>query len=406
MKKFTTLLALFFFTACASSAPKKAASHEGWYGDNEKKLQAMIKVEGNQSKTYDPAHKPVATFDWDNTVLKNDGGDATFFWMLAHDLIKTPKSWSKTSAFLTEKAVHTLFQTCGTKRPGFPLITHLGDPCADLLLSIYDDSKLPKNRGGDSAWKPEFNPDTLNPAYAWFSSLLAGYRPEEVKKFTADALADNLAHTPGTKQKIGAKEVVNWVRYYSQQKALIHELQQNGFDVWIVSASPQAVVEVYAAGVEVPSDHVIGIRSLLDKKSNRKGVYTTDLEGCGTYPDHSNAIITFRQGKRCFINKIIFGEKNPKAMLDKKSPTIFAAGDSETDVFFVRDAKYHLVINRNYTELMCNAYANQDGNWLINPMFQQPKPQKIPKHIGEPAYACRKFGLPDQAVDTIFGFYE
>jgi phosphoserine phosphatase len=349
MKKITTFLALVLFTACASSAPKKvtASASDGWYGDNEKKLQAMIKAEGKQSKKYDPAHQPVATFDWDNTVLKNDGGDATFFWMLTHDLIKTPKSWSKTSRFLTEKAVHTLAQTCGTQHPGSPLITHLGDPCADLLLSIYDDSKLPKNMGGDYAWKLDFNLDALNPAYAWFGSLLAGYRPEAVRKFTADALAENLAHPPGTKQKIGAKDVVNWVRYYSQQKALIHELQENGFDVWIVSASPQAVVEVYAAGVDVPADHVIGIRSL----TNKQGAYTADLEGCGTYPDHSNAIITFRQGKRCFINKVIFAEKDPKAMLDKRSGTTFAAGDSETDVFFVRDAKYHLVINRNYTEL-------------------------------------------------------
>ena len=401
MKKMMCFLALATFAACSSSSPKKVSSPDGWYGNNEEKLNTLIKLYGNQSKNYDAAHKPVATFDWDNTVLKNDGGDATFFWMLTHDLVKTPKTWSKTSPFLTEKALHAMLITCGTHKPGTPLLTHLGDPCTDLMLAIYDDGKLPKNLGGESAWKDTVNPDTLNASDAWLSSLLAGYTPDDVRKFVADALADNLAHAPGTKQKIGSKEVVNWVRYYTQMKTLIHELQENGFDVWIVSASPQAVVDVYGAGVGIARDHIIGIRNL-----ENRGVYTADLEGCGTYPDRANAIITFRQGKRCFINKVIFGVKDKKAMMDERSPTTLAAGDSETDVFFVKDAKYHIVINRNYNELMCNAYANQDGNWMINPMFQQPKPQKQPKHIGEPAYSCSKFGLPDQQLDTVFGFYE
>lgn len=33
-----------------------------------------------------------------------------------------------------------------------------------------------------------------------------------------------------------------------------------------------------------------------------------------------------------------------------------------------------LVINRNNPELMCNAYDNSDGKWLVNPpMFIEPK---------------------------------
>ena len=37
---------------------------------------------------------------------------------------------------------------------------------------------------------------------------------------------------------------------------------------------------------------------------------------------------------------------------------VFAAGDSDTDIEFLRDATYKLVINRNKTELMCHAYYN------------------------------------------------
>jgi hypothetical protein len=53
-----------------------------------------------------------------------------------------------------------------------------------------------------------------------------------------------------------------------------------------------------------------------------------------------------------------------------------AAGDSDTDVSMVRDATgVHIAINRNKAELMCRAYANQDGRWIVNPMFIEPEPK-------------------------------
>jgi hypothetical protein len=49
---------------------------------------------------------------------------------------------------------------------------------------------------------------------------------------------------------------------------------------------------------------------------------------------------------------------------------VFGAGDSDRDVTFTADATaLRLVINRNQIELMCRAYANLDGRWLVNPMF-------------------------------------
>jgi hypothetical protein len=55
---------------------------------------------------------------------------------------------------------------------------------------------------------------------------------------------------------------------------------------------------------------------------------------------------------------------------------VFAAGDSNTDITFVRDATVlKLIINRNKKELMCNGYANFGGKYLLNPMFLSPKPQ-------------------------------
>ena len=53
---------------------------------------------------------------------------------------------------------------------------------------------------------------------------------------------------------------------------------------------------------------------------------------------------------------------------------MFAAGDSDTDIEFLRDATFKFVLNRNKSELMCNAYYDEDDSWRINPMFIGAKP--------------------------------
>jgi len=83
-------------------------------------------------------------------------------------------------------------------------------------------------------------------------------------------------------------------------------------------------------------------------------------------------------GKRCWINQEILQIQGPDALKQapEASRQILAGGDSDTDVTFVSDAtKAHLTINKNGAELMCNAYNNVDGKWIVNPMFIEPKPQ-------------------------------
>src|SRR4051794_40399683 len=46
---------------------------KGWYGDNQAELQRMINDHGTCSGSVSgPNGRPVAAFDWDNTVVKND----------------------------------------------------------------------------------------------------------------------------------------------------------------------------------------------------------------------------------------------------------------------------------------------------------------------------------------------
>ena len=89
-------------TLSSPATPAPAASHRldpslpGWLPENRARLDALVAARGTSSAGYDPAHRPVATFDWDNTMMRNDIGDATMAWMLGHDGIYQPpaRDWT------------------------------------------------------------------------------------------------------------------------------------------------------------------------------------------------------------------------------------------------------------------------------------------------------------------------
>ncbi|MEU8464976.1 haloacid dehalogenase-like hydrolase [Streptomyces sp. NPDC029003] len=369
------------------TTPKLAA---GWYGDNQARLQQLIDQYGGCNPYRPNRAKPVAVFDWDNTVVKNDVGDATMFWLLRNGKIRQPAGgdWTTTSRYLTPAAAQALATACGPlARPGTPLPTGTpqGAACADELNAVYGTAATRTGAAAFAGWDRR----TIEPAYAWLPQLTQGWTAAEVRRFAAAARAENLAAPVGATQRVGTSTTATgWVRYYDQQRDLIKGLQKAGFDVWISSASPQPVVEVWAQGVGVRADHVIGIRNT----TAPGGAFTAHLQGCGSVEDGADTMITYVDGKRCWINKEVFGVRGAAA--EKVQPAarrqVFAAGDSDTDISFLRDATaLRLVVNRNKNELMCRAYDNSDGKWIVNPMFIEPKKQKTSP------YPCSTTGYVD-----------
>ncbi|MEW2415726.1 haloacid dehalogenase-like hydrolase [Streptomyces sp. NPDC046866] len=369
------------------TAPRVAA---GWYGDNQARLQQLIDTHG-ACNPYRPSRaKPVAVFDWDNTVVKNDVGDATLYWLLRNGRIRQPAAgdWTTTSRHLTPAAASALAAACtGLAAPGSPLPTGTpeGTACADEIAAVYGTAATRAGAAAFAGW----NHRTTEPAYAWLPQLMQGWTAAEVRGFAAAARTENLAAPVGATQQVGSGTATGWVRYYDQQKDLIAALQKAGFDVWISSASPQLVVEVWAAGVGIRADHVIGIRNT----TAPGGALTPHLQGCGSVPDGADTMTTYIDGKRCWINKEVFGVRGAAA--EKVQPAarrqVFAAGDSDTDVSFLRDATaLRLVVNRNKNELLCRAYDNSDGKWIVNPMFIEPKKPKTAP------YPCSTTGYVDR----------
>ncbi|MCC7441409.1 MAG: haloacid dehalogenase-like hydrolase [Bdellovibrionales bacterium] len=362
------------------SASTLAGPLSGWQGDVGARLQEMIE----EAKSPVPGRKPVAVFDWDNTVIKNDIGDAMVFHMVRHGRVKSPGDWAKSSPLLSREAVALLNARCGG-RAGEPLATDRNASCADAMLGIYSDGKLPDGR--TPAWSESFDPDLMEPAYAWAVQLGAGYTPEELRRIARKVIAEATQNAIGAKQKIGTREYSSYIRIYEPIRELTQALGRGGYDVWISSASSQYLVEVFAKEVGVSAERVIGVRPVLDAK----GRVTPVFQGCGAVADGNTSLINFRKGKRCWLNKIAFEVKDAEAMMNQPSPTAFAAGDSDTDAFFVKDAQVlRLAINRNKAELMCRALENKDGRWLVQPMFIEPKTRRAEK------YECAKFGIADQ----------
>ncbi len=396
--RLSAFLLLVMFTACSTSVVRAPSSESvsakryvlddklSWQGKNREQLNGLMLLRGWNAANFDRAHPPVALFDWDNTVIKNDVGDATVFWLAAHDGLRHPGDWKLSNPYLSEVATKELNQACPGKK-GDLIATSKNAACADTILNIYSEGKTISGAG---AWShsPE---ETIEPAYLWAVQFMAGYTENEVQKYSRKAIDFNLDNPLGTKQRIGTKDYPAYVRIYDQQKDLIRTLQTNGFDVWIITASAQKVVEVFAREVNIRADHVIGVRPVLDQNQR----FTDRMQGCGHFAEGNTEIITYRQGKRCWVNKVIFGITDSKEMMDLPGKATFAAGDSDTDIYFVKDAQFKLVINRNKPELMCNAYENRDGNWLVNAMFIEPKGERKQK------YSCGKYGIADQK-DTAF----
>lgn len=381
---------------------RKLDPAQPWYGDNRTKLDDFIVRTGRQSATYSSQARPVATFDWDNTVVKNDVGDATLFWMLRNNKVLQPpmKNWKLVSPFLTSDALLALSTACDTAAAaGQPLPTSTNSACATEIVTLYTTAKTSGGKSAFSNWDYR----RMEPAYALAAQLLAGYTADEARQIAASAISEALAAAQGTKLTIGTVTgLTGWLRVYEPIKDLIGTLKDNGFDVWIVSASPQQVVEAAATQVGIAADHVIGIRLL-----ERSGKLSYDFQGCGDVPDgqltltgnQGNSMITYIDGKRCWINKVIYGNTTATAIQrssDMSKRPALSAGDSDTDITFLQDTVgMRLVINRNKKEIMCNAYRNARGTFLVNPMFIEPLPKLAA------GYACSTTACKDSAGNSV-----
>ena len=156
------LVVLFFLCGCSSAPPVKTklsvAPLCSAGGDD---FQPAVKVALDKFiASVDPASKPVAVFDWDNTVIKNDVGAATLFHMVREGLVKRPAKWTDL-ADLTDGARSSLAAACAGDGEFLP--SREKALCGEMLAALYKKGKLP----GDAAPFKEHDHRTYRPTTAW-----------------------------------------------------------------------------------------------------------------------------------------------------------------------------------------------------------------------------------------------
>lgn len=278
---------------------------------------------------------PLALFDFDNTLVRGDIGDAMLSHMLKNDLL-IPQSWSAVSAYLTENALLAL-ASCSVSEGRW--ITS-NTECGNEIWSIYSAQRTVKGR---KAWN-EWPRKQFEPAYAWLASLLAGYSPEQIESISASAreIALNSPSSSPTDLEMA-------VRYIPPMSDLIALLQSRGFEVWVISASPQFVLYPWTEPLGIPQDRVIGIRNLLSN-----GVLSPELEQCD--PSSIEDLITYADGKLCWARKLIRDPVDP----------VLVAGDSMGDLPMLLSAtRMRILVDRGIPELLELAENNDDGKWII-----------------------------------------
>lgn len=227
------------------------------------KLEQLIIAHGSASAGYNPSQRPVAIFDWDNTSIKGDIGEAVM-----------------------EERDHR-----------------------DRRNRVKEYESICQAQGKAAG-------------YTWGACQIAGMTSQQIRELTQDVIKACLAN--------------NRIQLRAEIRELMEVLKTKGWDVWVVSATAQPIVETFTEYYGILANHVIGVRLA----QNSKGVFLPHLEGP----------LTYRAGKVEAIEKYIGAV-----------PT-FAAGDADTDVEMLQSAQYALLIDRGNSIALEAARA---GGWWI-----------------------------------------
>ena len=328
-----------------------------WFPENLELIKNRLKEIAERN----PAIKPVAVFDFDNTCVFRDVGQAVFRlqlinlqYRLSPDQLAglLPTHQSTIGGKPLDVVVSTLMSAY---RQLWPLIANKKQQEARLLpeYRLFTTLMLWFT---DQARKDE----RLGPRYVlpFMGKLLAGYSLPDLRQFAAEVVTTAMTEplieetlTTLAPEPLGRIEATYLLGLHAHQEmnALMRTLQSQGVTCYVVSASTEWLVEEAARLLKFPvtADQIFGIRVNLDAESR---LTTQDPDA---YP------ITFREGKADIIRQFISGTP------------ILVAGDADTDfeMLTLPEVAIRLLINRNQTGLISTLY--QDPSVLLQGLDQR-----------------------------------
>ncbi len=301
-----------------------------WEQDIKQKLQDLISEKAKGSKTFSEAKPPVAVFDFDNTSIHGDIGRAFFDWMILHQKF-----------LFTDELFNVLPE----------------DKREEIKKAWQELQKLPKDKRAKSVELQKFrkymhqaywslcHETSPEKCYPWQVRFYAGYSPEQIRTMAQKVFEYELSRPLGSEPIKAGKDdpapaiTSTGIRINEEILDLMAILQDRGFQVWIVTAGPQWVVQGAAKRFNLDPKRIIGMRTVL-----KDGKLTTEMEPPPT----------FRKGKVQAIEKFI-GYK-----------PVLAVGDSWTDADMLEYAEHAILIDRGYEDLKKKAF---DSGWWVQPTF-------------------------------------
>jgi phosphoserine phosphatase len=264
------LLLIFVAQGCAqkqagAQLPESKQLIAGnWDKFNRTQLNKLLAMYGNTNPNYNPAKKPYAVFDWDNTSVFLDIQEASLIYQLDHLIFNmTPKQMDKA---LRMGLSNKNFDKDYNNAAGQPVnIDKIAPDIVSSYAWLYNNYQGLK--GKKSLEDVKKNPHYMNFAtkvrylyeaigdtfdhavsYPWVLYLLTGLTEAQTRDITAKTVEWQLgqpieavkwtspASLPG---KAGVVSITwkNGLRLVPEMQDLYHKFRANGFDVWVCSAS-------------------------------------------------------------------------------------------------------------------------------------------------------------------------
>jgi phosphoserine phosphatase len=301
-----------------------------WEADVRTNLAKLIGEVGKGGARYSADKPPVAVFDFDNTMVQGDIGRSFFDWMILQRKIKF------------NDAIFTALPD---------------DRRAEIRDAVNALNKLPEAKQAESVELQKLrklmhrsywglcHSESWEKCFPWQVRFYAGYTPRELAEMAVGVFEKEQKRPVASEPiKAGPDDPEPGItgvglRVHEEMRSLIRLLRERGFQVWVVTAGPQYVVEGAARSFGVDADHVLGMRTTLEG-----GKITTTMDPPPT----------FRTGKVKAIERFIGARP------------VLAFGDSWTDAEMLAAAEHAVLIDRGYADLKKKA---QESGWWIQPAF-------------------------------------
>lgn len=361
------IILLFSSTGWAQTTGEVSLQEKGWRPEVKARLERLITAESGR-------HLPVV-FDFDNTLICRDIGNATFGVLV------------KQGTLIPSKIPADLLPTFNLNGR---LVSASSAP--DLVSYFLDFEQATAHQ------KSDFTTELVG--WGWITQIMQGLTPRHVS-FAAqlaynqgEGLRD-LGVYPGESKMVFTDKDAYFRRpfFYPQMVELVGEFLNNDYDVWIISNSPVWAVRWMVTQVLNPAltergfskvfnpAHVIGISTLLQGPDQQLSKDPFLVQEDASYAAMNDEALSKYTLTGFLVPPIAgFYGKVAQTLQSIGTRPYFVAGDSFNDFPLLKVGNYKLWISRlerpDYQEgaVVLAKSSPEAGVWMLQPVLADKSP--------------------------------